>query len=245
MGSRLRSEKKKHKGIGGKEPGKLTDKLINDLTACYGLAITRHTDSVDKMRKTIWATYYHKCSTNEKPQHDYCPAEANSWCSWQRAEAEGKLKDYTHNPPLTDQVQQVIRSIYIDLSANELLERCLGGNTQNNNESFNGLLWHFAPKHIYSGAKMVQIAAYLATGIFNERFYAVLKIFDTMRIVIGPEAKSSADNRDEHRIRIAEKRYLEATKEARIAHRKANAALQEFYEEEEDVLYGPGIADQL
>ncbi|KZC14695.1 hypothetical protein WN55_07192, partial [Dufourea novaeangliae] len=43
---------------------------------------------------------------------------------------------------------QVIKPIYTDLSQDNLLERCLGGNTQNNNESFNGLLWHFAPKFL-------------------------------------------------------------------------------------------------
>ena len=124
-----------------------------------------------------------------------------------------------------------------------MLERCLGGNTQNNNESFNGLLWHFAPKHIYHGPKTVEIAAYLATGIFNEGYYAILKIFEIMGIAIGPIAKSYADKRDDSRINVAEKRHHEATKEARIARRKANSALQSFYEEEEGILYSSGMAD--
>ncbi|XP_011858297.1 PREDICTED: uncharacterized protein LOC105555866 [Vollenhovia emeryi] len=102
MGSRLRSEKKKHKGIGGKGSGKLTDKLINDLTAYYGLAITRHIDSIEDMKNTIWATYFHKCSTDKNPQHTYCPAGLTSWCSYRRAEAEGTLAKYKHDSPLSD-----------------------------------------------------------------------------------------------------------------------------------------------
>ncbi|CAB0042858.1 unnamed protein product [Trichogramma brassicae] len=33
----------------------------------------------------------------------------------------------------------------------KLLQRCLGGHTQNNNESFNHCVWMMAPKHIFSG----------------------------------------------------------------------------------------------
>lgn len=91
------------------------------------------------MKNAVWATFYHKCSTDKNPQHKYCPAGSTSWCSWRRAKAEGTLNDYTHDAPLTDKVQEIIKPIYENLSNDELLERCLGGNTQNNNESFNGL----------------------------------------------------------------------------------------------------------
>lgn len=141
MGSRLRSEKKKNKGIGRKSPGQLTDRLINDLQNYYGLAIIRNTDSVEcRTKEVIWATYYHKCSTHANPQHTYCPTDATSWCAWRRMEAEGKLENFIHDPPLSEKVQQIIKPIYEDLSKDELLERYLGGNTQNNNESYNCLL---------------------------------------------------------------------------------------------------------
>ncbi|EFN81035.1 hypothetical protein EAI_05560, partial [Harpegnathos saltator] len=29
-------------------------------------------------KKTIWATFYHKISTDENPQHNYCPIGADS-----------------------------------------------------------------------------------------------------------------------------------------------------------------------
>lgn len=56
------------KNIGGK--GKLTGKLIDELTIYYGLAIRRNTGSIKNMKKEIWATLYHKISTDENPQHD-------------------------------------------------------------------------------------------------------------------------------------------------------------------------------
>jgi len=64
------------KKLGGKR--NLIDSLIKDLIIYYGLAIRRNSHSEDEMRKAILATFYHKCSTNEKPQHMYRPPGANS-----------------------------------------------------------------------------------------------------------------------------------------------------------------------
>lgn len=76
MGTRLRNLKKNTKVLG---KGKLTRKLIDELSIYYGLAIRRNKDSVEDMRKEIWATFYHKISTDSKPQHDFCPTGENSW----------------------------------------------------------------------------------------------------------------------------------------------------------------------
>ncbi|KAL6421171.1 hypothetical protein ACFW04_013733 [Cataglyphis niger] len=78
-----------------------------------------------------------KSSTDEKPQHDNCPFGEDSWCSWhQKSKAIGTLDVYEHkNLPLI--VQDAIRSIYEDLSSDELLEQCEEGFTQNSNENLN------------------------------------------------------------------------------------------------------------
>lgn len=150
MGSRLRNLKKT-KNLRGK--GKLTDKLIKELTIFYGLAIRRNPDSVDDMYNAVWTTYYHKISTNENPQHMYCPVGSQSWCKWRKNEAENILDEFNHKPPFHKDVEDAIKPIYNDLSSRELLERCLGGNTQNNNESFNSTVWRLAPKHLHCGSK--------------------------------------------------------------------------------------------
>ncbi|XP_025074101.1 uncharacterized protein LOC105427310 [Pogonomyrmex barbatus] len=118
MGSRLRNAKKSHKGIDGKGAGKLTEKLIKDLTIYYGLAIRRNTESLLDMKNAVWATYYHKISTDEKSMHSHCPPGSNSWCSWRVA--EGMLQNYHHDPPLSSDVQTVIYKIYEDLSDDDL-----------------------------------------------------------------------------------------------------------------------------
>jgi len=86
MGTRLRNAKKANKGIGGKGEGKLTDK-IGDLTKYYGLAIKRNSNSIEDMKNAVWATYYHKSSSDAKPQHHLCPTGKDSWCKWRKAEA--------------------------------------------------------------------------------------------------------------------------------------------------------------
>jgi len=139
MDTHLRNLKKKTKGLGGK--GKLTGKLIDKLSIYYGLAIRRNHESVEKMRTAIYATLDHKLSTDAKPKHDHCPSGENSWCSWQRAKATGTLDEYTHKPPLHEEVYKAITPIYEKLTSDDLLTRCIGGFTQNSNESFNATVW--------------------------------------------------------------------------------------------------------
>nr|XP_036677854.1 uncharacterized protein LOC108005992 isoform X2 [Drosophila suzukii] len=161
MGSRLRKLKKDTKGLGGKGAGKLTDKLITELTLFYGLAIRGNADSSSRMKDAIWATYYHKCSTDDQPQHHLCPEGSESWCNWQVAKAEGKLETFKHKPPLAEIVADAIKPIYEALS-NPDLERCVGANTQNSNESFNAIVWRMAPKHLHCGSHVIEICTYIA-----------------------------------------------------------------------------------
>ncbi|XP_070528568.1 uncharacterized protein [Cardiocondyla obscurior] len=241
MGTRLRNAKKNHKGLGGKGVGKLTDKIISELSTYYGLAIRRHPNSIEEMKKEIWATYYHKSSTDEKSQHQNCPTGTDSWCKWRKTEAASTLENFHHdNPPLGDNVLEIIKPIYEELSSDELLERCLGAETQNN-ESLNFLIWTFAPKHLYSGPKIIEISTFLAVTIFNEGFMPILKILNVMGIKVGHHAETYATLRNRHRITRAEQRLAEFDK--RIHRREEKLTLNSFYEQEEGYLYGPGIAD--
>lgn len=108
-----------------KEPktATLTNKAMQDLSLYYGLAIRRHPDSVEKMRSEIWATYYHKISTDEKPQHHFCPEGVESWCKWRQHEAAGTLASFSHPPALDEDTQQVLKPIYEELTQDDLLER--------------------------------------------------------------------------------------------------------------------------
>ena len=153
-------------GVGSKD--KLIAKLIDELSVFYGLAIQRNKDFVKDMKTAIGATLKHKSSTDINPHHDSCPLGDDSWCTWQKAKAQGKLAKYSHKPASSDDLLSEITPVYEDLSSENLLQRCIGGFKQNNNESFNALKWSFASKRVFSGAETVRIASYLAESIFNE-----------------------------------------------------------------------------
>lgn len=189
MGTRLRDlvkktvEEKKIKGktirkktLSGK--GKLTAKLIDKLTVYYGLAIRRNCDSVEKMKDAIWATYFHYSSTDQKPQHEKCPSGADSWCAWQRASATNALSSFKHDyVPLPNDVLSAIKPIYEELSKDVLLERCVGGFTQNNNESLNQLIWKITPKTLPAGSKIVEISAFITACTFNQGDLSSINFF--------------------------------------------------------------------
>jgi len=68
------------------------------------------------------------------------------------------LDDFHHKAPLPKEVFKAIKPIYEELSQDELLNRCLGGYTQNSNESFNATVWNLAPKSYSSRKKVLNIA---------------------------------------------------------------------------------------
>lgn len=145
--------------------------------------------------------------------------------------------------PISEDVQQAIRPVYERLSNNELLERCLGGFTQNNNESVNSLIWSMAPKVTSSGAKIVEIATYIATNIFNDGYNNILLTMQIMNLTIGPNAQQACQKWDTDRITIANLRAQQATKEARKLKRAAQKESEDITFAAEETLYGPGIAD--
>ncbi|XP_011864345.1 PREDICTED: uncharacterized protein LOC105560124 [Vollenhovia emeryi] len=243
MGTRLRNCKKANKGLGGK--GKLTDKLIKDLTLYYGLAIRRNSDSLDNMKKAVWATFYHKCSTDENPQHDYCPEGAESWCTWQKARALGActLRSYKHEAALPTNVAKAIKPIYADLSRDDLLERCLGAFNQNSNESLNSVIWKFAPKSGFCGSQIVKTAANLATIIFNDGHVALLDVAEYLDMSIGEKLFNYCHEIDQKRMQYADHVSAANTREGRLSARKLAEDDGMASIDAEELLYGPGIAD--
>ncbi|XP_076235658.1 uncharacterized protein LOC143180031 [Calliopsis andreniformis] len=105
MSKRLRQCVKKNKGIRGRK--KLTGKLIDKLTIYYGLSMRKNCNSVEEMKKAIWATFNHYSSTDEHPNHQFCPDGIDSWCTWYKAKAEEKLHTYTHTYMLASEVLTV------------------------------------------------------------------------------------------------------------------------------------------
>ena len=60
-----------------------------------------------------------------------------------------------------------IKPVFTELSKLELLEKCVLGATQNQNESFNNIIWSRCPKTGFGSRVTVEIAVYLAAITFN------------------------------------------------------------------------------
>lgn len=196
------------------------------------------------MRRDIMATYYHVCSTEEKPQHQYCPTGEESWCFYQKAKAaDPHIKKVEHPEAINEKVAQHILPIYKDLSDDNLLIRCLGGHTQNVNESFNATIWRLAPKHLNSGKVIVEIATYLAAGLFNDGYSFILHVMNDLDLIVGSQLRSYAFSMDNVRKTRQGRRSLDSSKEGRKARLELRKQQNELYEEAEGLLYGAGIAE--
>ncbi|XP_029177754.1 uncharacterized protein LOC114945652 [Nylanderia fulva] len=241
MGTRLCKLKNAMKGLG--EKGKLTAKLIDELSVYFGLAIRRNHNSIENMRREIWATLYHKLSTDEKPQHDKCPPGKDSWCKWQLAKATNKLAEFKHKPALPQMVFDAIKPIYEELSSDDLLKRCLGGYTQNSNESYNALIWSMAPKSVSSGKIIIDTASNIAVCTYNDGYSNLMKIMGELSITIGPNCYNYCLETDARRIKLSERSMTDAAKEARSSLKSTKKDQEEKNINEEGQLYGAGIAD--
>ncbi|XP_018358960.1 PREDICTED: uncharacterized protein LOC108758473 [Trachymyrmex cornetzi] len=202
---RLCNLKKSSKNLG--EKGKLNAKLIDELTIYYGLAIRRNPTSLDDMKNEIWATLFHKLSTDENPQHEKC---SKSWCNWKKAQEADTLDTFRHKSPLSEEVYEAIKPIYEDLSRDELLNRCLGGYTQNSNESFNATVWNLAPKSYSSGKTVLNVAADIATCVFNDGMTSIIHIMQLLEMEIGVQAYNFCIESDAKRIKHAEAQLSDA-----------------------------------
>lgn len=188
MATRSHNIKQQNKSLSGEGVGKRTDDVIKELTTYYGLAV-RKNDSLENMKRAVWATFYHRSSTDEMPHHGFCPEGLDSWCKWRRAEADDTLAEFYYNPPLDEDILKAIKPAYESLSCSALLERCLGDFNQHSNKSFDSILWKIAPKDLYSGPQIITIAPYLATIIFNEGCFLLLMILKLMEVKVGLQAE--------------------------------------------------------
>ncbi|GFX42190.1 uncharacterized protein TNCV_3003311 [Trichonephila clavipes] len=86
------------------------------------------------------------------------------------------------------------------LSHPALLKKCLGGKTQNPNESLNSLIWKFCPKTIGSRLQIAEIAANLETSVFNDGNQILITILEKFGLKINRNVCVPLAERDNHRI---------------------------------------------
>ena len=229
MGTRLRKLRKDLKGkkLSDNKPlsgrGRLTDSEIDLLQNYFGLAIRRNQTDLHAMRRAVWATFFHKASTDDKPEHGLCPKGSDSWCGYWRAKESGQ--SYSHKHSLPQAVLDEIKPIYRSLSSPELLQKCLHGRTQNPNESFHRCIWDRVPKTTFVGLQTLKLGVMDAVICFNEGSVSRMKVLEHLGIVPGDNMSRGLLAMDHRRLSLAEKVIKECSKEGRT--RKRNAKRQQ------------------
>ena len=189
LGTRLRALKKttavekvtktgkklKSSALGGKD--KLTDFVITKLTEYFGNAIRSNVGkTTDSMRRSIMASYFHYSSTDKDPVHKKCPTGENTWCFYNKAKAMNVVPK-SHNSMkvkfhLDEADRMLVRDVYLDLTTEELLGKCLKGRTQNANESFHAKLWSRVSKAKFTS---LQTLTYVIAGAVSSHNIGYLK----------------------------------------------------------------------
>ncbi|GFU96841.1 transposable element Tc1 transposase [Trichonephila clavipes] len=193
--------------------------MIDLITTYYGNAIRQNKTCLSDMRKAVWAVYFHIRSSDEEPLHSFCPVGPNSWCKYQNQVVEGSVETFRHSNKLSVAVMNAIKPVFNDLSQPKLLQKCLGGKTQNNNESINSLIWKLCPKTLGCGRKIVDISTNEAIVIFNDGNQGRLKIMQSLGLTVGQFAHKFVTLVDIKRIQTAEVHFNLRTKEVRQAKR--------------------------
>ncbi|GFU57111.1 uncharacterized protein TNCV_1779741 [Trichonephila clavipes] len=246
MRSRLRRFKAKMRGqklsdgkaLCGKN--RLTEASIDQLQTYYGLAIRRNLSSVKDMRQGMWAIFLHKISTDENPQHGFCPSGPDTWCRYKKAQLENKVYHHKHKLPVA--VVEAIRPIFRDLSDPELLKNCLHGNTQNPNESINNVIWSRVPKKTFGHLETLSFGTYDAIASFNKGNATKLDILKKLNIEPGYYATCCMERLDKERITRARYANLQKTKEVRkIKRLKRIIQESEVSKNAENLEYGAGM----
>lgn len=185
--------KKKVRGIGG--AGKLTKVAIKRIQGHYGGAVRKNVGDLEKMKKSIWAIWYHRSGV-----HDHCGA----WCD---GSDKNKLPSF---------VMEEIKSVFEDLSDDRLLKKCLHGGTQNANESFHHLVWERCPKSVFVGRDRLEIAVRDATIVFNDGEVGKYAIFRKLGLYVGEFMKVGFRDLDYRRIKSAENQEKADQKKKRV-----------------------------
>ncbi|XP_074103345.1 uncharacterized protein LOC141530232 [Cotesia typhae] len=92
---------------------------------------------------------------------------------------------------------------------------------------------------------IVQIAAYVAMCIFNEGINSLLVLMNTLELNCGPNSHRYAERMDAARMKVADKRANDNTREGRLQRRHQQIDILEAAMTAEELLYGPGIDDSV
>lgn len=247
VGGRLRKLKAANKAplsdgkpLGGK--GRLTEKVINKLQNYFGIAVRQCTGTtVYQLKKAIGAVLYHCSDASDLDfRHRMCPRTSDSWCHYQADRLNG-TSTYKETPGIPEIIREAIKPVFLDLSDDKLLSKCLHGKTQNNNESINGVIWKRCPKDVYVGRSTIEMGVASAVISFNDGLSSVVKVYEELNVIPGDFTFEFCSKKDTSRVTVMERKSSVEVKKRRKHLRAVKKGFIDTTEEKEGLVYGAGL----
>ena len=142
---------------------------------------------------------------------------------------------YNEDNRLPEVFMKELQPIFTRLSSDALLNRCLQGMTQNQNEAVNGMLWSRCPKTRFCGVRRVRIAVCETVAVFNTGAgskAAVMKLCG----ITSPGAQTMKAFREQDRVHVKA-----AAKKISVKYRERRRKLRAQRKEKGDQnAYQPG-----
>ena len=137
-------------------------------------------------------------SSSLEEQHKLCPKGEDTWYKFWKDRTS-----YKEDNRLPSVFFEELKPIFIRLTNDDLLKRCLQGQTQNRNESVNGQLWSKCPKSKYRGKRRVIIAVCETVGVFNTGAASKANLMKSCGISPGLNMLKALRKEDKERIMSA------------------------------------------
>ena len=167
-----------------------------------------------------------------------CPRTEDSWCKYQAYKLNG-TNTYKEKQGLLSVIRDTIRPVFVSLSDDNLLQKCLHGKSQNNNESLNGLIWKRCPKDVFVRCVTLELCVSSAVIALNDRLSGILEVFNKLNIKPGTFCEK--EFKDEKRFTQMDRKSSDSVKQRRKKHRAQSKGFHDKCEENEGVLYEAGL----
>lgn len=199
-----------------------------------GKAIRGNKGDLNGMKESIKAIQCHMIKNGKltlKKQHQYCPKSGDTWCKYWKDKNDG-TKLYNEDNRLPEVFMAELDPIFQRLSNVDLLNRCLKGITQNQNEAANGILWSKCPKTRFCGARRVRIAACATIAAFNTGGASQAVTLQLCGVTPGIQTMRGLRKQDATRMKNAAKKVSEKYRKTRqkLRARKKDKIDRESYQ---------------
>ena len=138
-------------------------------------------------------------------------------------------------------VRDAIKPVFMDLGDNNIFKKCLHGQTQNNNESLNGVIWKRCPKDVFVGQSTLEMGVASAVINFNHGQSGILKLMENLSMNPGEYLIRYCNERDNTRIKEMEKKSTPDVRHRSKQLPSQRKGFADIAEQNEGVVYGAGL----